>query len=613
MNACLRLLSALCFATLLAACTSSPSSNVGELPRTSNASVAELLQQASTSSPSMAAALRLSAADKAFQQGSNEQAASVLAQVPLAQLKPVQQIQASTLAAELAMSRNQPKDALAALSHPSLARLSEMPVDLQVRTQTVRARALEADGQILNAARERIFIAPLLSGASATTNHDAIWALVASLPAEQLQSTSNDDLGGWLSLARAVKNSGSLGQQQAAIDTWKTQNPQHPAALQLPEQLVKLKELANQPITKIALLLPQEGPLASVGRALREGYLAASFQAQQAGQPAPSVVMYDSSRITSIDDFYRQAQIDGVQLVIGPLEKPLVKQLSERPQLPMITLALNYSDSRQPGPPQLFQFGLAAEDEAREVARRAWADGKRTAGALVPRGEWGDRVLDAFRQSWQAAGGTFLGDERVDQPVELARQIAELMQLRQNGAKKSLQSSTANQPTRRQDMDFIFMAATPQLAQQIKPTLAFQYAGDVPVYATSHVFSASGDQAQYKDLNGVFFCETPWLLDPNNPLRQQVSKQWPQAAGSLGRLYAMGADAFALAPRLSQIKAMPDVRLDGLSGSLSINNAQRVERQLPWAQFVDGQIQRLPSAGQTAPAAAIDANATPTQ
>ncbi|NAT38416.1 hypothetical protein CU661_14400, partial [Pseudomonas syringae pv. actinidifoliorum] len=53
-------------------------------------------------------------------------------------------------------------------------------------------------------------------------------------------------------------------------------------------------------------------------------------------------------------------------------------------------------------------------------------------------------------------------------------------------------------------------------------------------------------------------------------------------------------DAYRLAPRLAQLKAMPDSRIDGLSGSLSINPGRRVERQLPWAEFVDGKIQRLP-------------------
>ncbi len=600
MIACLRLFSALCLAALLAACASSPSSSLGELPRTPDATIEQLFEQAAAAkTPDQAAPLRLSAADLANRQNNPGRAAQILAQVPLDQLKPGLQVFASTLAAELAMGRNQPKAALSALDHPSLQRLGELSVEQQIRTHAVRARALEADGQTLAAARERVFAGPLLQGNDASANNDAIWALVAALPADQLQSTATDDMGGWLSLARSVKGAGTLEQQQAAIDAWKAQNPQHPAAQKLPTTLAQLRALTSEPLTKIALLLPQDGQLASVAKALREGFMAAHYQAQQAGQNPPAIQVFDSSRVTSMDDFYRQAKAAGAQLVVGPLEKNLVKQLNGRQQLPMTTLALNYSDSNTEGPAQLFQFGLAAEDEAREVARRAWADGKRSAVAMVPKGEWGDRVLDAFRKSWQAKGGTLIAAEHVDQPVALAQQVADLFQLRNSeGRAQRLQSTVgtqvAAQPTRRQDIDFMFLAATPQQAQQIKPTMVFQYAGDVPVYATSHLFTNSNDQAQYLDLNGVRFCETPWLLNANDPLRQQVTAQWPQASGSLGRLYAMGIDAYRLAPRLGQLKALPESRIDGLSGSLSMSPSRRVERQLPWAEFVDGKVQRLP-------------------
>jgi len=591
MTACLRLLSALCLAVLLAACASSPSSNLGELPRTPDATIEQLLgQAASAKTPAEASLLRLSAADLAYRQHANDRAAQILTQVQVEQLNVGQQIIASTLAAELALVRNQPKQALNALNHPSLQRLGEASVEQQVRTHTVRARALEADGQTLPAAQERVFIAPLLSGDAAAANSDAIWALVSSLPADQLQTTGTDDLAGWQSLALAVKSAGLLDQQKAAINDWRNTHAGHPAAKQLPAALTKLMELTSQPLTKIALLLPQQGQLASVGKALRDGFMAAYYQAQQAGQKPPVVEVFDSSRVTSMDDFYRQAQAAGAQMVVGPLEKPLVKQLAGRPQLPLTTLALNYSDTTAANPPQLFQFGLAAEDEAREVSRRARADGLHRAVALVPRGEWGDRVLAAFRQDFEANGGSLLGSQRVDQPVALAQQIGDLMQAHQG--------ANGSNGSRRQDVDFIFLASTPQLAQQIKPTLNFQYAGDVPVYATSNVYSASGDTSQYNDMNGVRFCETPWLLDNANPLRQQVVRQWPQAGGSLGRLYAMGADAFGLAPRLEQLKALPDNRMQGLSGNLSVNAGQRIERQLPWAQFNGGQVQRLPDTAQ---------------
>lgn len=595
--ACLRPLLLLCVATLLAACSSSPSSTLGELPRTPQASTQQLLKQAEQSDAEQAAQLRLAAADQSIQQGNRAQARSILQQVQLDALKPAQQIFALTLQAEIALADGEPEKAEQALQHPSFERLGELPVSQQIRSQLARAQALEANNKPLAAARERVFTAPLLSGEQAQANHETIWKLLSALPEQQLQGAADTDLAGWQALALSLKRAGTIAQQQRAIDDWIAQNPQHPAAQQLPESLQKLRELADQPLNHVALLLPMEGQLASVARALRDGFLAAHLHAQQAGAEL-RIELYDSSRMKSIDDFYRQAQAAGVQLVVGPLEKDLVRQLAERDQLPITTLALNYSDAGQRTPPQLFQFGLAAEDEAREVARRAWADGHRRAIALAPRGEWGARILEAFRQSWQEAGGTLVASEPLSEPVQLANQIADLLQLRnseQRGQRVSsiTDASTASQPTRRQDVDFIFLAATPQQAQQVRPTLIFQYAGDLPVYATSHLHAANHDRTQYLELEGIRFAETPWLLNDQLPLRQEVEQKWPQAGGSLGRLYAMGADAYLLAPRLNQLLALPDTHLDGLSGTLSLNPQQRIERQLPWAQFRDGAVERL--------------------
>lgn len=575
----LRLIHALCLVGILAGCASQPTNTLGELPRAPAASIEQMLQQASQSSPGEAAALRLAAADKAMSQQDYRRANSILEQVPNDGLTPAQVVFAQTIRAELALIDSDDKAALTALEIPAISRLGELPIEQQIRTHNARARALEGDGQLLAAARERSFIGPLLSGDAAHANLEHIWSLVAALPQEETAKQTGDaDLDGWLSLANAVQGAGTVAQQQGAIEQWQLKHPQHPAARQLPEPLQKLQALADEPLKKIALLLPQQGQLANVARALRDGFMAARFND---GQNAPEVVLYDSSRIGSMDDFYRLAQAEGIQLVIGPLEKNLVRQIGERKQLPVTTLALNYTDANSTTPPQLFQFGLAPEDEAKEVARRAWADGKRSAVAMVPSGEWGDRVLAAFQQEWQAQGGAFLGSQRIGQPVELSRQIASLLQV--------------GGTSRRQDVDFMFLAATPQQARQIKPTLSYQYAADLPVYATSNLYTGVAAQGQDRDLDGILFCDTPWLLTPNDPLRQQIAQQWPQAAGSLGRLYAMGVDAYRLAPRLAQLEALPDARVDGLSGSLGLGQNHRIERTLPWAQFKDGLAQPVDS------------------
>ena len=60
----------------------------------------------------------------------------------------------------------------------------------------------------------------------------------------------------------------------------------------------------------------------------------------------------------------------------------------------------------------------------------------------------------------------------------------------------------------------------------------------------------------------------------------------------------MGVDAYRLAPRLSQLQALPSTRLDGLTGSLSLAPGQRIVRRLPWAEYRNGQVQRLESTAQ---------------
>ena len=592
----LRLLSTLCLSAFLVACSSSPSSTLGQLPPTKYDDLEKLLLQASKKRNDQAVGLYLAAADLAWQQKQTLRAREILEDIDMTHATPAQYIFAKTLEAELAMARQQAKRAIKALEHPSFAHLSEMPLIQQIRSQTVRAQALQETGKPLAAARERILIAPELEGQTAFDNHQTIWELLNQLPRAQLEATGETVLDGWLSLVRLTQASTSLEQQQDDINQWISQNAQHPAAQQLPEALKELQQLRVQKINTLALLLPSQDTNQNVVDALRNGFFAAHYIAQANGQSTPTIYMYDSSHITSLDAFYQQAAEDGVELVIGPWEKPLVRQLASRAELPIATLALNYAESNQHGPQQLFQYGLAAEDEARLAADRAWADGMRRAAALVPQNAWGDRILAAFSAHWQSLGGEIVATEHLDKPEELAGQIADLFQLRasEQRAKQlqaALDTKVAAEPARRQDIDFIFLAASPQQARQVKPTLSFQYAGDVPIYATSAINPGSGEV--YAELDGLQLSEMPWFMESNDATRQHITDNWPKASGSMGRFYAMGADAYQLASQLQQLRALPNSSAAGLTGTLKLDPEQRIVRTLYWAQFNNGKIEQL--------------------
>lgn len=579
----------------LAACASTPSDHVGTLPSDRQSDLNKTLQQADKKKGSEALSLYLAAADLAWQQGNALRARTLLEAQNLSQATPAQQIFAHTLAAELAMARQQAAAALQLLNDPVFARLSELPVQQQARTHLVKAQALEATQRPLAAAQERIFAAAFLTDRAAADNHERIWALVSQLPSQQLGHSREFDLNGWLTLAALTRSSHSLAQKQQDVQRWVIQNPQHPAARQLPQPLQKLLTLHAQPLQRIALLLPSQDRNQAVVDAIRNGFLSMYYSAQAQQQATPELRMYDSSQITSMATLYQQLQHDEIDLLIGPWEKNWVRELAEQHTLPIPTLALNYADQQQTAT-NLYQFGLAAEDEARQAADHAWADGMRHAALLIQDGEWGRRVQAAFAERWHALGGTIVDTQYINKPIELAQQIATLFHLRESEERskklaETLGTKLYSQPGRRRDIDFIFLAAPPQQARAVKPALTFQYAGNVPVYATSAANPGSQDPSLMHDLDGIQLSEVPWLLEEHNPVRDDIIARWPEAQGLMGRFYAMGADAYQLATQLQLLSTLPNSTSEGFTGILQLNALQHVERQTPWARFEQGKLQ----------------------
>jgi outer membrane PBP1 activator LpoA protein len=150
---------------------------------------------------------------------------------------------------------------------------------------------------------------------------------------------------------------------------------------------------------QIALLLPVSGRLAGFGTAIRDGFMAALFDARAQSQAVPAVRIYDTNTGGAFIDIYRRAIADGAQAVVGPLEKPQVAALfSQAPSqaLPVATLALNRTDMTSAPPANLYQFGLAPEDEAVSIAHYGQTAGYRRALIVTPAGEQSSGELLAF-------------------------------------------------------------------------------------------------------------------------------------------------------------------------------------------------------------------------
>lgn len=540
--------------------------------------------------------LLLKSAEAFFRAGQNDQAKAALRSVSSNALDSQQITRRQNLTAAIALTENNSRAAIDALQNAVGA---DTPPELRAETHRLRAVAYAQAGNVVEAVRERIALAPLLTDADARrSNEDALWQLLVHLPQNALQNLSRvlppDTLGGWVTLALISKtrHDGHVGEQ---IEDWRRRFPQHPASEELLASLSPSTETMQGAVmrdSRIALLLPLTGAFAKPAEAVRDGFFAAYFQDPQRGQKR--ITVYDTGdKNTDPAEVYARAAAEGADVVVGPLAKEAVAALKRIP-LPVPTLALNYSDDDAQASPQLFQFGLSPEQEAREVAERAWLDGRTQALVVAPAGDWGSRVMRAFQERWEQLGGRVVGARTFEaNETDLSTPLRQMLNIdaserRARALRAVLQTDLKFEPQRRRDADFVFMAAFPRQARQIPPQLKFFYAGDLPVYATSHIYEGAPDPAKDRDLDGVLFPDMPWVLgSENDPVRVAVDQAWPGQAG-LQRLYALGVDAYRLVPYLHSAR-MANEELPGATGRLRIDNSNRVQRSLTWARFSKGE------------------------
>ena len=502
--------------------------------------------------------------------------------------------------------------------------LPQLPIKLAIEARELRATLLFDLAEYDASIQERLILSKLLKSDQdyLDLNRDLIWQTLMELPMTKLQDISqraSDDLTlGWYSLAALAKNNQSNIQAQLHdVDKWILLWPEHPASSNLPADLQLLKQLAGDQAQRIAVLLPLSGRLAAASAAIRDGILASFYESTRQTNMSPNIQFYDTND-RDINLVYDQAVTNGAELIIGPLSKNNIALLAKRAELPVNTLALNnlnYGNNEQeksiafqPEPPievtetdsnettaktspprKLYQFGLSVEEEVDQIAERAWRDGHRRAMIIVPNRAAGQRSADQFVQSWQAIGGEIIGNFRYadqkeySQLIENAVQVAQSKQ-RYRDLRQTLGKSMEFEPRRRQDIDCIFLVSRPEEARQLKPILAFHYAGAIPVYATSDIFNGESESKANNDINGIRFTSLPWFFDGESNEKKSISA-YTNNTPTYQQLYAFGVDAYRLYPRLEQLKKIKQAHFYGATGRLSVNENNIIERQQIWAEF----------------------------
>jgi hypothetical protein len=297
---------------------------------------------------------------------------------------------------------------------------------------------------------------------------------------------------------------------------------------------------------------------------VRQGVLAAA-KADPAGRLAITVYSTSDDPNAAIAA-YEQAIAQGNRLIIGPLTRDSVTRLAQRINPQTTVLALNSPESSVATNDNFYVFSLQVEAEARQVARMAFAEGRRNALTVADTSPLAKRTLAAFNEEFIRQGG------KISARFEYSTGSADLTALRESAHTSGV--------------DTVFLALDASRARLIRPYTD----GPAQVYATSHVLDGPPERLRDAELNGVRFVDMPWLLEPDHPAVMTYARAQAvtPVAGDSERLYAFGIDAYRIAADLAREARVKHEPLDGVTGRISMSRERHFVRELTAAQYADG-------------------------
>ncbi len=549
---------------------------------------AEALQ----ATPERAATLQVSAADAWLLADDIDHAEQALSGVAKEQLTPADRSRLNLVLAELALRAGHPDEAELLLRRAA----SALPAsstrrydDLQTQTRQMLAgpasSALARAAQISNGMTvyDPIAAIEMMRVLEDVTSSEL--AVRAADPLAELQ------FAGWLDLAVVIRRNLVIPDRVSEdVSAWKLRHSFH--LLTDSEALdtwLRYRQLFAAP-RSTAVLLPDAAGLKVASDALRDGLLSAYFAQPDGGQLFFIPVGED---IQSVGAAYFSAMDAGADRIIGPLRKEAVEALVNLPGLMTPVLALNDVPEGFVPPAgldgQLNSMSLSQEAEAEAIATEVAASNFCRAIVIAPESPWGERMAAAFQSEFlqddrQIVAATRYLDAENDHSAVLERVLLiDESKARARSLENVLGMPLEFEPTRRDDVDVIFMAANPIQARQLRPQLRFFDAGDIPVYATGRIYSGQPDPARNQDLDGIRFPSTEWELA--HATEDDIPELASLRNGALGALFALGQDAWNVLRWLDLMRKDPDFAFTGQSGSYRMTSGGKLERDPAWAEF----------------------------
>ena len=487
--------------------------------------------------------------------------------------------------------------------------------DVYKKLYLTKAEMFLQTGEVLEAVQEQVNLEKFLAThEEKITNHKNIWNNLQQLTPNFLrlanQGNFSQAMQGWLTIAYITKQYDADQKELSnAVEVWQHNFPNHPANLML-----DLKNSSNIPINdyssnninnnqqaviiekfkklnKIALLLPLSGPYSKSAIAIKNGFLAASYN-KKSETKKPEIIVLDTHQ-QPISNLYNQAIKEGANLIVGPLIKEDLEKLARFTKISTPVLALNTLQNVHAD--MLFQFGLPPEVESQSMVEKAKDNHHKNAFFIVQNNELGKRMLNSISKNWQSIGGNIIQISNFSNKTDLNKTLTMALGIEDsNNRAKDLTNLGIKfnfEPRRRQDIDCIFLITNPENARQVKPLLNFYYASKIPVYANSAIYSGIPNPSLNRDLDGIQFCDIPWMLDgtiANHSIYQAVKNLWKENFSQYSRLYALGIDAYKLSNQMPQLLYMPEVGISGMTGILKIDHNNIIYRKLMWGTFENG-------------------------
>lgn len=532
---------------------------------------------------------RLLAAEAYRQENALDRAAPLVAAIDRSQLRDDEPVRLDLLRAGIALHQHDPATALHLTTAPGVY----VPPALQPRLLELRAQAMAASHDYWGAGRTRVQMDSLLQGIDRTQNRQQAIDLLSKVGVDELKQRAaamkpGDRMLPWIDEA-LTRLGVTVAQAQPDLG--------QPVGTLLPGAGANVRQGYKVP-ARLALLLPEGDGFSGVSQVIREGFFTAYFDAAGNHAPRPAVRVYDSTGTADgALKAYRQAVADGAQMVVGPLTRGAVAAVLEQASLPVPVLALNHPDDNALPASGASEFALRPETEGAQVADHMIERGLDRAYVAISDDDFAQRAAAAFKAEFEARGGHVAGQTQVAGGSVNYRDAIAALGIHDEAPSPAPALTPAPAGTSAEPAAGvapgggagIFISMHPEQARLLLPQLRVARI-ELPVFATSHIYGGSDDPGDDSDLDGVEFCDAPWLFDAQAglPRHDDLANLLPAARGGAARLFAFGMDAWNLVPYIDWMRAHPGSYLPGASGQLAADAFGRVRRVLVWAKFQDG-------------------------